>query len=211
MEAEKDLEAFKIIDFTNDNHPADGIGHGTFISGVVGSRNKYCPGIAPDAELYIFKLFSEKMESYTEWFLNAFNYVLDHDIDIVNLSNGSTDFLDEPFNDKINELIAKGVVVVSAVGNEGPFQGTVNNPADLIDVIGVGSLNDKGDNVAFFSSRGMTTNKLLDGYGIMKPDILTFGENIKSLSIEDSPTCTLSSGTSVSSSVITGSIALALS
>lgn len=48
--------------------------------------------------------------------------------------------MDKPFVDKINELIANGVIVISAIGNEGPFQGTLNNPGDLFNVIGVGSL-----------------------------------------------------------------------
>jgi len=46
---------------------------------------------------------------------------LDNDIDIINLSNGSSDFMDLPFIEKINELIANGVIVISAIGNEGPF------------------------------------------------------------------------------------------
>lgn len=147
--------------------------------------NSDCPGIAPDAEIYIFKLFTENRVSYTSWFLDAFNYVLDHGIDIINLSNGSSDFLDEPFIDKINELTANGVIIVSAIGNEGPFQGTLNNPGDLVNVIGVGSLDESGENVASFSSRGMSTWSLLDGNGILKPDILTHGSNIKALSNEE--------------------------
>lgn len=66
--------------------------------------------------------------------------MLENDIDIVNLSNGSSDFLDLPFIEKIEEVTAKGVIIVGAIGNEGPFQGTLNNPGDLINVIGVGSL-----------------------------------------------------------------------
>lgn len=97
-------------------------------------------GIAPDAEIHVLKLFTEKKISYTSWFLDAFNYVLQNEIDIVNLSNGSSDFLDMPFIEKINELTSNGVIVVSAIGNEGPYQGTLNNPGDLINVIGVGSL-----------------------------------------------------------------------
>ncbi len=31
--------------------------------------------------------------------------------------------------------------MVSSVGNDGPSYGTINNPADLIEVIGVGGLN----------------------------------------------------------------------
>lgn len=129
------------MDFTSEGgKPTDKIGHGTFIASVVSSLNEDCPGLAPDAEVYIFKLFTSKHESYTQWFLDAFDHVLALGIDVVNLSNGGNDFMDEPFIRKINELTSKGVIIVSAIGNEGPFLGTLNNPGDLINVIGVGSL-----------------------------------------------------------------------
>jgi len=81
----------------------------------------------------------------------------------------------------------------------------------MINVVGVGSLDASGKNVASFSSRGMTTWDLLSGHGIIKPDILTFGTNIKALSHADDEVCTLSTGTSISSSIISASTALALS
>lgn len=142
---------------------------------MAASLNPDCLGIAPDAELYVFKLFTDEGISYTSWFIDAFNYVLENGIDIVNLSNGSSDFLDIPFIEKINELTANGVIIVSAIGNEGPYLGTLNNPGDLINVIGVGSLDQDLSNIAMFSSRGMTTWSLLEGIGIMKPDVLTAG------------------------------------
>ena len=46
--------------------------------------------------------------------------------------------------------------MVSAIGNDGPLYGTLNNPADMMDVIGVGGINFE-DQIAPFSSRGMTT------------------------------------------------------
>ena len=46
--------------------------------------------------------------------------------------------------------------MVSAIGNDGPLYGTLNNPADMMDVIGVGGINFE-DEIARFSSRGMTT------------------------------------------------------
>jgi len=149
------------VDFTHENATNDELGHGTFIAGVAASSNPECPGIAPDAELFILKLFTSERVSYSSWFLDAFNFVLQNGIDVVNLSNGSNDFLDLPFIEKINELTANGVIVVSAIGNEGPFQGTLNNPGDLISVIGVGSLDSSLTTVAPFSSRGMTTWSLL--------------------------------------------------
>lgn len=54
------------------------------------------------------------------------------------------------------ELTANNVVMVSAIGNDGPLYGTLNNPADMMDVIGVGGINFE-DEIARFSSRGMTT------------------------------------------------------
>lgn len=49
--------------------------------------------------------------------------------------------------------------MVSAIGNDGPLYGTLNNPADQMDVIGVGGIN-FDDQIAKFSSRGMTTWEL---------------------------------------------------
>lgn len=63
------------------------------------------------------------------------------ELDIINLSNGSSDFKDEPFTKKLQELIDGGMIVVSAIGNEGPELGTLSNPGDMPNVIGVGSLN----------------------------------------------------------------------
>ena len=41
-------------------------------------------------------------------------------VDVINLSNGSADFKDTPFVSKILELVEAGIIVVSAIGNEGP-------------------------------------------------------------------------------------------
>lgn len=38
--------------------------------------------------------------SFTSWFLDAFNYAIATEMDIVNLSIGGPDFLDHPFFDK---------------------------------------------------------------------------------------------------------------
>ena len=53
------------------------------------------------------------------------------------------------------------VIMVSAIGNDGPLYGTLNNPADQMDVIGVGGIG-FDDRIAKFSSRGMTTWELPD-------------------------------------------------
>ena len=68
--------------------------------------------------------------------------------------------------------------MISAIGNDGPLYGTLNNPADQMDVIGVGAINYE-DQIARFSSRGMTTWELPAGYGRVKPDIVSYGYNVR--------------------------------
>ena len=43
--------------------------------------------------------------SYTSWFLDAFNYAILKRIDVLNLSIGGPDFLDQPFVDKVSSYI----------------------------------------------------------------------------------------------------------
>ena len=59
---------------------------------------------------------------------------------------------------------------------------TLNNPADQMDVIGVGGINFEHQ-IARFSSRGMTTWELPGGYGRLKPDIVTYGSAVRGSAI----------------------------
>jgi subtilisin family serine protease len=70
--------------------------------------------------------------------------------------------------------------MVSAIGNDGPLYGTLNNPADQSDVIGVGGI-DYSDHIASFSSRGMSTWEIPHGYSIIIYFLeLKFIKNMKS-------------------------------
>ncbi|KJE95552.1 membrane-bound transcription factor protease [Capsaspora owczarzaki ATCC 30864] len=191
-------------DWTNESTMDDALGHGSFVAGVIASSRE-CPGLAPDADLYIFRVFTNQQVSYTSWFLDAFNYAIHKKINILNLSIGGPDFLDMPFVEKVWELSANGIIMVSAIGNDGPLYGTLNNPADQSDVIGVGGLDISG-HVASFSSRGMTTWELPHGYGRVKPDIVTHGHMVASSHKETG--CKTLSGTSVASPVVAGAVTL---
>jgi len=48
--------------------------------------------------------FSLLQVSYTSWFLDAFNYAIATDMDVLNLSIGGPDYLDLPFVEKVNFL-----------------------------------------------------------------------------------------------------------
>ncbi|XP_035919828.1 membrane-bound transcription factor site-1 protease [Anopheles stephensi] len=190
--------------WTNEKTLDDGVSHGTFVAGIIAS-SKECLGFAPDAELHIFRVFTNNQVSYTSWFLDAFNYAILKKINVLNLSIGGPDFLDQPFVDKVLELSANKVIMVSAIGNDGPLYGTLNNPGDQMDVIGVGGM-DYADNIAKFSSRGMTTWELPYGYGRLKPDIVTYGSQVKGSNLNGG--CKSLSGTSVASPMVAGAVTL---
>ncbi len=143
-------------DWTNEKTLDDTIGHGTFVAGMVGGLNAKCMGMAPDVELHIYRVFTTRRISFTSWFLDAFNFAMHAGMDVLNLSIGGPDFLDRPFTEKVLEVTASGIVMTSAIGNDGPVYGTLNNPGDMNSVIGVGGMGFR-DNLAYFSSRGMTT------------------------------------------------------
>jgi len=193
--------------WTNEKTLDDELGHGTFVAGVIASSAE-CLGFAPDAELHIFRVFTKKQVSYTSWFLDAFNYAIMKRIHVLNLSIGGPDFKDLPFVEKVWELTANNVIMISAIGNDGPLYGTLNNPADQMDVIGVGAINYE-DQIARFSSRGMTTWELPGGYGRVKPDIVSYGHNVRGSDKESG--CRSLRGTSVASPVVAGAVTLLLS
>ncbi|KAI3854547.1 hypothetical protein MKW92_042079 [Papaver armeniacum] len=194
--------------WTNEDTLNDNLGHGTFVAGVIAGEDEECLGFAPDTEIYAFRVFTDAQVSYTSWFLDAFNYAIATKMDVLNLSIGGPDYLDLPFVEKVWELTANNVIMVSAIGNDGPLYGTLNNPADQSDVIGVGGI-DYSDHIASFSSRGMSTWEIPHGYGRVKPDIVAYGREIMGSKI--STGCKSLSGTSVASPVVAGVVCLLVS
>ncbi len=53
--------------WTYDRDASDGHGHGTSMAGSVAGVDPACPGPAPDAEIYTFKVFTATSESFTSW------------------------------------------------------------------------------------------------------------------------------------------------
>ena len=87
--------------WTDEDQLHDGIGHGTFVCGIIASKYGECPGFAPNAILHTFRVFTNAQMSYTSWFLDAFNYAIHRKMNILNLSIGGPDWLDLPFVDKV--------------------------------------------------------------------------------------------------------------
>lgn len=57
--------------------------------------------------------------------MDAFNHAILRRVTVLNLSIGGPDFMDQPFVDKVWEVTANGIIMVSAIGNDGPIYGCV--------------------------------------------------------------------------------------
>ena len=102
-------------------------GHGTACAGIVRQ-------IAPTVDLYDIRIFDESLTADPPALLAAIRWTIDHQMDVVNLSLGTTDVT---FRDALADLCRQardaGVILVAAEHNDG----RESYPAVLPDVIGV--------------------------------------------------------------------------
>jgi membrane-bound transcription factor site-1 protease len=45
----------------------DGLGHGSFVAGVIASSDRECPGFAPDVQLYTFRVFTNDQVRFRDY------------------------------------------------------------------------------------------------------------------------------------------------
>ena len=146
-------------DETNDGN--DVAGHGTHVSataaGVPLRRNfsdgiHDLSGVAPRANLMSYKACEEEAGCKGSWLLAAINQAVADGVDVINYSLGGSAY--DPWadatsgSDMLNMLAAReaGVVVVAAVGNDGPDPGTANAPGTAPWVISVAAVShDRGE------------------------------------------------------------------
>lgn len=211
----------KFVDFVNNNSiPYDDNGHGTFVAGVgsgngLASNTRYS-GFAPQSDIVSLKALDSSGEAGANKILQAMQWIYtnakQYNIKVVCMSFGS-----EPlgFNDPIMkgaEMLWKaGITVVSAAGNSGPIIESIKSPGVSSKIITVGGMNDNRFDdgtvnknfyeIANFSSRGPAFKRV-------KPDLVTPAVDIISCKSSDGFYQKLS-GTSVSTPMIAGLIALA--
>ena len=212
----------------------DDNGHGTHIAGIIGGNGFLCQkqfeGIAPDCHFIMIKVLNQRGEGNTENVLSGIQWLLEHyrqyNIRIVNISVGSSrgKHFDEssPLVKGVNKLWSAGLTVLTAAGNHGPGPYSIGAPGNSRKIITVGASdvmqNGSGRD---FSGRGPTESC------IKKPDIVAPGSNIFSCQPLSYSTATSlirkkitpytlekaythRSGTSMSTPVVSGCIALLL-
>jgi len=178
----------------NDNDPMDDNGHGTHVADILAAARdgKGVVGIAPEAEIYAIKVSDKRGSGSFSDLAKGINWAIENDIDIVNMSitgSGGNRALAKAVQ---TAYVEYGLVMVAAVGNG---KGDVLYPAAYEQVIGVGSVT-KENNLSDFSRTG-------EGVELVAP-----GSGIKSTAIGGG--YRISSGTSMATPLVTGSIALLL-
>ena len=196
----------------------DDNGHGTHIAGILcgdGSISKgEIQGMAPKAELFVFKILDEKGNGRTEDALKALDWLHYHhkqyNIRLLNFSMGyrpdAKRKLQEQLMERIENLWDEGVIVITAAGNNGPEDNTITIPGISRKVITVGAcgkMEAMKTSLEDYSGRGPTP------CCIVKPEILAPGTDIMSLSSKRYA-YTKKSGTSMAVPVVCGGLALAL-
>ena len=200
----------------NDNNPMDDDGHGTHCAGILvgngnSSDNTYV-GVAPDAELYVYKILNDTGKGDLTKLIQGLEAALDPNddndpsdhVDIISLSFGTENpgSPDSKMSSKIDEIVDMGVIAVVAAGNEG--SNGITSPGCSIKAITVGSV-DKSKLIATSSSRGPVE---FNGSVYIKPDLVAPGVGIQSTKLGGG--YTTKSGTSMATPHVAGAAALLL-
>lgn len=119
-----------------DNAPMDTDGHGTLVAGII-AADGYVKGVAPKAELVAYRIASEGNYVSTVDMIKALDRAVDDEIDVMNISLG-LDYVSEEIDNAIEKLVSKGVVVVTAAGNNGETK-RIGSPASSPSAISVGA------------------------------------------------------------------------
>ena len=192
----------------------DDNGHGTHIAGILCGeldQNNEILGMAPQAELIVFKILDKYGNGNTEKAITALNWIernyKKYNIKLLNFSMGylpnAKPNVQKVMIDKLEALWEQGVTVVTAAGNNGPKEGSITVPGISRKVITVGSSDDVYETDKSYSGRGPTA------CCIVKPEILAPGSDIRSYSLREGE-YERKSGTSMSVPIVCGALALAL-
>lgn len=146
----EDVSAVKTIDVGYGT--ADGHGHGTHVSGIIGAKlnnGKGGVGVAPECSIYSIKVLKDTGSGTSSTIIKGVNQaVLYNKVDIINMSLGGA-LYSQVEADAYQRAYEEGVAVFCAAGNE--FSNSAHYPAAYKSTISVAAL-DKSMGKAYFSN-----------------------------------------------------------
>ena len=195
----------------------DDNGHGTFIAGLLFSKRSLLggmEGICSGCDVIVVKAVSSTGMTNDSLLAEAIDFCIKSKADIILLSlykNQDNIEIGEKSIEECIEAMEKGIFVVAPAGDDG-----INDDGDVFElsgidgVISVGSIN-RNLYISAFSSRGNQA-EVLGKHGERvdpnkKPELVAPGEGIRSIF---GGGYVQKSGTSISASLVAGSIALLL-
>ncbi|KAK4180699.1 subtilisin-like serine protease [Triangularia setosa] len=121
--------------------PLDLIGHGTQVASIIAGKSEWYMGVAPEATLLSYKVFSNYGVTDEDTLIEAFLRACEDGANIITASIGGTSvWSDSAWSTVASRLVDKGVVVTISAGSsgtEGPFY--ANSGASGDNVIAVAS------------------------------------------------------------------------
>lgn len=162
--------------FTDDDNSDPNIyedyqGHGTHVAGTIAANNDKVgiTGVAPGAKLLILKALNKNGSGSTKWIIDAINYAVSKNVDIISMSLGGPKDTKE-LHDAIINAISKNILVVCAAGNRGDNGNSATDefdyPGSYDEVVAVGAI-DKNKSVARFSNSNKFVDLVAPGVGIL--------------------------------------------
>jgi minor extracellular serine protease Vpr len=113
--------------------------HGPYNQSTHDTAFNVGPGVAPEADLYALRVFG--CTGSTTLTVDAIDWAVDHDMDVINMSLGSVlGRADDPSAVASSNAAAAGVIVVASAGNEGPSPYIGGSPAAATGAISVAAL-----------------------------------------------------------------------
>lgn len=163
-----------------DNDPTDENGHGTGVSGIIGSQTNNSIGITGIAPCKILPLraFGQNGNGSDIDIASAIVYAVDNGAAVINMSFG--DVVRSPMlYDAIRYAYERNVVLVASSGNDG--SSAPHYPSDFNEVISVGSVN-RFDVRSFFSSYSPSLDVLSPGEQISTTSLHGYTNNFSGTS-----------------------------
>lgn len=141
---------------------SDDNGHGTAVASLIAGNDTYAKGLAPAADLFIYKVLDVNGVGDAFGIAAAIVSATDRGAQLISLSAGSTDD-SSLLREAVDYANAHDVVIVAAAGNEDATE--LLYPAAYEDVLAVGAVDANGA-AAGFSNAGSTLNLAAPGVGI---------------------------------------------
>jgi subtilisin len=191
------------VDYVNnDNDPMDDHWHGTHVAGTIAAvlNGTSVTGVAPEVDLYGVKVLSSSGSGSFSWVISGLDWCVANNIDVVNLSLGSSSDPGSTVRAAFDNAWAAGIVIMSSAGNAGAGTNTVGFPAQYNSAIAIAST-DSADARSSFSSTGPAVELAAPGSSILS----TYPGNSYATASGTSMACPHAAG--VAALVIAGGIA----